>query len=1627
MNWQFRQHISQSKKSTSIQFFLKQLNEQFDIWFEMFVVKRYDYEQFKKFSMSKQNRQNAIFSHQNSRFYARNNAYQGVSQDRNDLRPRMKVSIKVESNEKSSEQESSKEKQIDTGKRRDSRTFEAERQKNDKNRKNRYRDDSYRDDRYRDDSYRDDRYRDDRYRDDRYRDDRYRNEKFKTRVYLITDDDQADNDQDENEDDCENYHQSHDLSFFDSDYDFDETDNSEIMILITTAISYVCRRCNLTFTSNNQLHKHLRFAKCIKTHSCAYFNDLNDNVSFPLIHFKIDPNKDVETEYDFKEWQYATAHVFLFMNIASNLSCIDFETDITLIDEDFFIEKAKNIFIRTMTTSISVRELDVAKHITDKYAMISLYFPKKNNSDESIKVVIIREVHLIKDLKAKLLIENDILDSEKIDISNSTNSAYIDSCEITIPIVIRAGSKSQSRSIHAIKTFVIPPKSECLMSVHVMISLSERDFLFEFSKTSNLFIYAHVVDSITSSILIRNDDEQFMKISRNFRLETLMKLDYINAYQANSEDVSDLAIRHFKSKHKATWFQKIIFVVAFCHNLTSNQEQSNKIVLSNEITIHESFTEAVKSLTELISTYAKLWIEEGFADLSMKHWMRILLKSDWEIKIKSTVKIYFMRTKNKELLNTIFDKFHEQKKLSWTKQSTLFNFSCFVVWRDSFEQRKERVMIDVRDLNAIVQSNAYFVFLQSDILTAVSDCNFISVIDCFDFFYQWRVHSSNRHKLTVIIHKGQESFNVAIMNYRNFSAYVQRQIDRVLRKHRQFARAYVNDIVIYSKTLKDHMIHLRKIFDVLLQNNISINSSKIFFGFSSVNLLKQHVTSFELSTNEQKLRAIANLTFSRNLTQLETYLELTKWFRQYIKHYASKSEFLQLKKILLLKATLKADNAKKSYAMKIKLAESSNDEITVFETLQKNLFKSTYLVHFDLTKQLYADLNFSDIDMNVMIYHVKSNAFIFEYSSRNDVQSIMFLSRLLTSTKTRYWSTELKLAELVWVLRKIRHMIESIKSSTIVYIDHDVALKIAKQISLTTSSTDKLNLRLIRASDYVQRFSLQIRHKSDKFHIVFDALSRLSFDRAQLSNYFQDDELDVLLHTASLVEMSNEFKNKILQNYKNDSDWIKISKMLNKKDVLLSFLRKNDDLIYRKEICDDSASFVFRRMCVSASLVENILTIIHNEKHFDFDRIYERIVSSWYIRGLISRFIRFLKRCLKCNTNRIRRHKSFDSLQFIMSFSISFHTLTIDFVLTLSASRTEFNVLMSIICKFSKRITVVSKKNIWKTFEWAIAMLKRLDLRDWELSKVIISDRDRKFLLQLWIILFVKLEVKLLYFTTYHFQTNDVSERTNQTMKIVLRYYLTTLKDFRNWLTVLNLMQRKFNNIFSSTTTKTSNEVCYDFTSCTNTNLIDSSANSSKNLIRKSIQDSIAFSQALFKHYYDKAHHNCQMQVNDWVLIRLHKEYNISSTMTLRKKLSQQYIDSFQIMKKIENLTYRLRISQHWNIHPVISIAQLEPSSSSIANNSFSSSIIMKSELKIDTVRSYEIEKILTKRNNRQREIEYLIRWLDYDPEKDAWRSLLELQNAMNLVNDFESRTSSAIHPFNSTKHRRKKSRNTKW
>lgn len=201
------------------------------------------------------------------------------------------------------------------------------------------------------------------------------------------------------------------------------------------------------------------------------------------------------------------------------------------------------------------------------------------------------------------------------------------------------------------------------------------------------------------------------------------------------------------------------------------------------------------------------------------------------------------------------------------------------------------------------------------------------------------------------------------------------------------------------------------------------------------------------------------------------------------------------------------------------------------------------------------------------------------------------------------------------------------------------------------------------------------------------------------------------------------------------------------------------------------------RLCVSPSVAPDIPAIAYGEDHPGFACCYKIISRSWFVRGLTKLLRSFIRHCPQCLALQTRRHPPYGSLQPIKSPPVPFFTLTLDFVLALPVSKEGFNALMSVTCKFSKRITLIEGVDTWTAEQWAQAFLKRLDLIDWGLPGELITDRDPKFLSKFWTALFEKLGVKLLYSTAYHPQTDKLSERTNQTVEIVLRFFVHALKD----------------------------------------------------------------------------------------------------------------------------------------------------------------------------------------------------------------------------------------------------------
>ena len=175
--------------------------------------------------------------------------------------------------------------------------------------------------------------------------------------------------------------------------------------------------------------------------------------------------------------------------------------------------------------------------------------------------------------------------------------------------------------------------------------------------------------------------------------------------------------------------------------------------------------------------------------------------------------------------------------------------------------------------------------------------------------------------------------------------------------------------------------------------------------------------------------------------------------------------------------------------------------------------------------------------------------------------------------------------------------------------------------------------------------------------------------------------------------------------------------------------------------------------------------------HDDFMKIYDRLRHFIYVRFMIKRLKIYIIHCSKCQMNQTKRHSIYDELNSIVSSTISFYTIVMNFIITLSFNR-KFDVLLIIICKFSKKILLIVDHNTWNVVEWTNKIIVVLINHDWNISRITMFDRNLKFMFVFWKTIFIKIDTNILISTTWHFQTNEQSKRTNQIIEIVLRFHI---------------------------------------------------------------------------------------------------------------------------------------------------------------------------------------------------------------------------------------------------------------
>lgn len=420
---------------------------------------------------------------------------------------------------------------------------------------------------------------------------------------------------------------------------------------------------------------------------------------------------------------------------------------------------------------------------------------------------------------------------------------------------------------------------------------------------------------------------------------------------------------------------------------------------------------------------------------------------------------------------------------------------------DASGTRKWRLVIDYRKLNQKTTDDRYPIPNITDILDKLGRCQYFSTLDLASGFHQIEVHVKDIPKTAFSVEGGHYEFVRMPFGLKNAPATFQRVMDNVLREHIGVrCLVYMDDIIIYSTSLQEHLVNLKKVMETLRKYNFKIQIDKCEFLQKEVAFLGHIVTPEGVKPNPEKISAIKGWPLPNNETELRGFLGVVGYYRKFIK------DFAQIAKPLT------------QPLRKGERIEHTHEFVSAFNRLKSILTSSHVLQYPDFSKRFILTTDASNYALGAVL----------SQGPIGHDKPIAFASRTLTKTEENYSAIEKELLAIDWACKYFRPYLFGRKFT--LFTDHK-PLTYALNLKSPNDRLIKMKLRL-------EEFDYEIQYKPGKQNVVADGLSRISHEinmnESESSSSSSDSET---VHSAEsdnedLIRMVetplNFFKNQIL-------------------------------------------------------------------------------------------------------------------------------------------------------------------------------------------------------------------------------------------------------------------------------------------------------------------------------------------------------------------------------------------------------------------------------------------------------------------------------------------------------------------
>jgi RNase H-like domain found in reverse transcriptase/Reverse transcriptase (RNA-dependent DNA polymerase)/Integrase zinc binding domain/Retroviral aspartyl protease/Integrase core domain/Chromo (CHRromatin Organisation MOdifier) domain len=877
-----------------------------------------------------------------------------------------------------------------------------------------------------------------------------------------------------------------------------------------------------------------------------------------------------------------------------------------------------------------------------------------------------------------------------------------------------------------------------------------------------------------------------------------------------------------------------------------------------------------------------------------------------------------------------------------------------------------RMCIDYRALNEITIKNKYALPRVDELFDRLQGAQYFSKIDLRSGYHQIRIDPADIPKTAFRTRYGHFEFLVLPFGLTNAPATFMHLMHQTFREQLdEFVIVFLDDILIYSKTLEEHEAHVRKVLGILRKHKLFAKESKCELFQTEVEFLGHLVGRKGLRMMESKVKGVQEWPTPTKATHVRSFLGTAGYYRRFIKNFSAIAAPL---------TDLTKDAVK---------FEWRHEHEAAFRKLKTAISEGPVLILPDPSLPYVVHTDASGFAVGAVL----------QQDQGQGLQPIAFMSKKMLDAETRYPVHEQELLAIIHSLSTWRHYLHGAQFTVRVMTDHKSLQHFKTQPQLSARQT--------RWLDVIADYDFEIEYIEGKTNVVADGLSR------RPDHQVSSVQLLSMLRTTPAPRISavSSLLADIFEASKQDAAYLRLLKK-SASELKKVELHVEGGLVYYKAtrlyLPDDR------------SLRTRILQECHDAPtagHLGKDKTIEQVKRRFYWPRMDDEIQQYVVGCDACQRNKPSHQSKIGIMQPLPIPERPWQQVSLDLITGLPRSKSGHDAIVVFVDKLTKMVHyVATSTNV--TAPKLSQLFMREVCRLHGVPESILSDRDPRFTAHFWRALWDQLGTKLTMSTAYHPQTDGQTERANRTLEEMLRSYVSFNQ--RDWDEHLSALEMAINSSkqastgFSPFYLNYGQEVRMPLDAalqaarvCKNPEATERIQQLKRDL--EKAKDGIRKAQVRQGHYADQHRREVKFRVGDQVLLSTEHLRMVGDNRT--PKFTFKYIGPFRVVRLAGSNACELALPEPMKIHPVLNVSRLKP----YRDGSVSHPERMQPHprpapelVHEDGAEVYEVERVLASRGRGVR-VEYLCEWKGYPSWEASWVRKSEMGDARESIAEFES------------------------